>query len=119
MNLKAEREMFREAFRQWSQGHALHFPCWMDKHHNTDSGGPAAFSVMRPVGSAFKHCAAAAVCFADDAYAVELLSKGCTSLMSRNGRVFFYYEDGYDVLAGTGALAAFRREQEDRLLCSG
>ncbi|ANS06209.1 hypothetical protein HOR19_gp16 [Phage MedPE-SWcel-C56] len=82
---------------------------WADMHHCQDFHAV----VLSPKGSTFKHRAAVARCATADSTAVTLLDDfDPTFVAVREGGTFFYYKDGYDVLASTGALAAIRREQE-------
>lgn len=87
-------------------------PEWLDTF-SPSFGGEVAY----PSGTNFLHGPAVARADSSDINARVLFSECAPdTVLYRNLNYFYFYEDGYDVLAGTGALVAIRSKKESGVL---
>lgn len=123
MNLTQERQLFLNAAMYcirsipwYSQGNIS----FMGHYRDELVPGDGEVTVMWSRGSTFKHRPCVVRCF-DNAHATRTILEefGPKTVVFDSGQAYFLYEDGYDVMAGTGAAAAIREQQENPVLRDG
>jgi hypothetical protein len=117
MKREHEQKMFLAAMRYaLTPARAGWCPEWA--HRFTYMDNPVLTTVFSPLGSTFKHRACVVQVDHSLTDTIRMFANGYNPEFTETvgGAVNFYYKDGYDVLAGTGALAAIRGEAESSVL---